>query len=444
MSPSPRPRRGPSFERRVLLSAFAIGLPGGTVALSLLWAGDFSARTRWTLAAFVVLGWWWLAASLQGRVVFPLQTASNLLAALREGDFSIRARGARRGDALGETLSEVNSLAETLRHERLGALEATALLRKIMEEIDVAIFAFTPEGVLRLVNRAGTRLLSQPEERLLGRAAAEIGLGEFLAGDAPRTLERAFPGGAGRWEARRSLFRQGGLPLELLVLTDLSRALRQEERLAWQRLIRVLGHELNNSLAPIRSVAGSLEALLARSPRPDDWEDDARRGLQVIAARSAALNRFLDGYARLARLPEPRLALLDLGPLVRRVAGLEPRLPVVIVPGPDVTVRADGDQLEQLLINLVRNATDAALETGGSVRVGWGRTATQVRIAVEDDGPGLAGTANLFVPFFTTKPGGSGIGLVLGRQIAEAHGGMLSLRNRDAHSGCEASLVLPL
>ena len=231
---------------------------------------------------------------------------------------------------------------------------------------------------------------------------------------------------------------------QLVVLADLSRALREEEREAWQRLIRVIGHELNNSLAPIRSIAGSLETLLGRAPRPADWEDDVKRGLAVIAARSEALNRFMDAYARLARLPRPILRPVDLGALVRRVAGLETRMSVAIAAGPELTVSADADQLEQLLINLVRNAVDAALETGGGVRVGWGKNGAHCDLWVEDEGPGLSNTSNLFVPFFTTKPGGSGIGLVFSRQIAEAHGGTLTVANRRPGPGCEAHFRLPL
>ena len=323
-------------------------------------------------------------------------------------------------------------------------MEATTLLSKVMTTIDVAVFAFDAQQVLRLANRAGERLLARPAEHLIGRRASELGLSDFLRDEAPQVLERTFPGASGRWEARRSIFRQGGLPMELLVIADSSRALRQEERRAWQRLIRVLGHEMNNSLAPIRSLAASLESLLERAPRPADWEEDVRKGMAVIGARAAALSRFMDAYARLARLPEPRLEPLDLGTLVRRVVGLETRMPVGLQPGPDMMVSADGDQIEQLLINLVRNAVDAALETGGGVTVGWARNHSHVELFVQDEGPGLPATGNLFVPFFTTKQGGSGIGLVLSRQIAEAHGGSLVLKNRRTGRGCEAHLHLPV
>jgi nitrogen fixation/metabolism regulation signal transduction histidine kinase len=316
-----------------------------------------------------------------------------------------------------------------------------------MEEVDVAIFAFDEGERLRLVNRAGETLLGKPSERLHGRTAGKLGLGPALASVTPGVLEMAFPGALGRWEVHRGTFRQGGRPHQLLVLADVSRALRAEERLAWKRLIRVLGHELNNSLAPIRSIAESLQALLGRDPRPDDWEQDARRGIGVIRERSAALGRFMEAYSQLARLPPPNLAPVDLGALASRVAGLETRRPVAVTGGPELEVRADRDQLEQLLINLVRNAVDATVETGGGVALGWGRVtgpAAELLIHVDDEGPGLSNSANLFVPFFTTKPGGSGIGLVLCRQIAEAHGGSLTLENRQDAGGCRALLRLPL
>jgi len=420
------------------------GTPGGVVALTLLWTGDYSDRLRWTLTVLVVAAWLGVTLALRERVVRPLQTISNMLAALREGDFSIRARGAREDDALGLALLEVNTLGETLRSQRLGALEATALLRTVMAEIDVAIFAFDEHRALRLVNGGGERLLDQPAERLLGRTSAALGLAECLRGEDDRTVDLDFPGGRGKWQLRRGSFRQDGLPHQLVVLSDLSRVLREEERQAWQRLIRVLGHEINNSLAPIKSIAASLRDLLARPTLPGDWREDLGDGLAVIAGRSESLSRFMAAYALLARLPSPQPKPMDVEQWVRRVAHLETRLPVRVAPGPPVTISADGDQLDQLLINLVRNAADASFETQGAVEVGWMRNGGMLDVWVRDNGLGVSDTTNLFVPFFTTKPNGSGIGLALSRQIAEAHGGALTLENRRDARGCEARLRLPL
>lgn len=432
------------YERRIFLLAVLAGLPGSAVALIMLWTQVQDPKVQWTLTVLIVGCWFGFAGAVRERVVFPLRTLSNLLAALQEGDFSVRARGAEIDDALGEVMQQVNSMGGTLREQRLGALEATTLLRKVMEEIDVAIFAFDSEHKLRLVNRAGEKILAKPAERLSGRSAEELDLAECLEGDPARILQTTFPSGPGRWGMRRSMFREHGLPMQLLVIGDLTRPLREEELAAWQRLVRVLGHELNNSLTPIKSIAGSLENLVASETLPADWQDDMRRGLAVISSRSESLSRFIGAYARLAKLPRPTLAPLEVAPWIRRVVGLETRLHVDVQPGPELVIHGDADQLEQLLINLLRNATDAALETGGGVRVGWRKNAAYVEVKVEDDGPGLSNTSNLFVPFFTTKPGGSGIGLVLSRQIAEAHGGALTLENRRTGSGCEARLRLPM
>ncbi len=430
------------YERRILQIALLVGLPGTIVALSLLGTGDHSARVRWTLSVFIAAGWLGMAFALRERVVRPLQTISNMLAALREGDFSIRARNARMDDALGLALLELNELSETLRQQRLGALEATALLRTVMSEIDVAVFAFDERHILRLVNRGGERLVARPSERLVGLSSAAIGLASFLHGEAPRTINQTFPGGSGRWEIRRGTFRQDGRPHMLLVIADLSRALREEERVAWQRLVRVLGHEINNSLAPIKSIAGSLQELIAR--RHAGVEEDLKQGLSVIASRSESLSRFMSAYALLARLPRPRRAEMHVGEWIDRVARFETRLKVAVNEGPAVTIAADTDQLEQLLINLIRNAVDATLETDGGVSVGWDRRGGWLEVWVDDQGPGIAETSNLFVPFFTTKPEGSGIGLALSRQIAEAHDGTLTLANHDDGPGARALLRLPI
>jgi two-component system, NtrC family, nitrogen regulation sensor histidine kinase NtrY len=433
-----------THDQRILVMALVAGLPAVATSLLILWLGNYSPRVQWTLTALILGVWLGFSFGLRERVVSPLRTLANLLEAMREGDYSIRARHSKSDDPLGEVMQQVNAMSATLREQRLGAMEATTLLRKVMEEINVAVFAFDGDRRLRLVNRAGERLLNEPSERLLGESAELLGLGQYLEGDAQRTEQRKFPGGTARWGVSRSLFREGGRPHQLVVVTDLTRPLRAEELKAWQRLVRVIGHELNNSLAPIKSIAGSLESILAREPRPADWEADTRSGLAVIAARSEALSRFMSAYATLAKLPRPTMAPVCVPELVRRVAGLETRVPPMIVAGPEIVIQADADQLEQLLINVIRNAADASLETGGAVRVGWNRNNGHLTVWVRDEGPGLPNTANLFVPFFTTKPAGSGIGLVLSRQIAEAHGGTLTLQNASDGPGCEARLVLPL
>lgn len=437
-------KSGISFDLLVLGLALLAGLPGGFIALILIWIGDFSEIVQWTLTAIIWIGWLGFAITLRERVVRSLRTLSNMLAALHKGDYSMRVRaGGSAKDSLGLAALEANTLGETLRQQRLGALEATALLRKVMEEIDVAVLAFDDKRILRLINRGGERLFAKSALNLVGLSVEDLGVEDCLEGEAPRIVERAFPGGAGRWELRISTFRQGGRPHQLLVLTDLSRLLREEERQSWKRLIRVLSHEINNSLAPIRSIADSLQGIVKREWRGTESDDDLRQGLSIIASRSEALSRFMASYARLARLPNPVLRELDVGTWITGIAALETRLQVAVTRGADVTIMADGDQLDQLLINLMDNAVDAAEETGGKVEVGWRATNGEIEVFVEDEGPGMQDTSNLFVPFYTTKAKGSGIGLALCLQIAEAHGGTITLENRSDRSGCRARLRLP-
>lgn len=439
------PQRPAGFERRILQLVLWTGAPAVVIAVGLLWLEPHSLRVRLTFTLFAVGGWLLGALALREWAVRPLQTLSNLLAAIREGDFSTRARSAGADDALGLAFHEVNELADMLRSRRFEEVEADALVRRVTEEIEVAVFAFDADHRLRLVNRAGETVLGLRAQALLGESAEALGLEACLDGESHRIADLTFRGAAGRWEIRRSAFRQEGRSHTLLVLTDLGQALRAEERAAWQRLVRVLGHEINNSLAPIKSIAGSLRSLVALPVRPPDWEDDLRGGLDVIAARAEALARFLGAYARLARLPRPRIARVSVAEWIQRVAALETRMPVSVRPGPPVIIAADGDQLDQVLINLVRNAVDSVTGSGGSmVEVGWATVGGTLEVTVDDDGAGVADTGNLFVPFFTTKPGGTGIGLALSRQIAEAHGGQLALEPRPGGRGARARLRVPI
>lgn len=394
-----------------------------------------------------------VAAGLSALLVFwhlsggsrRLRTVSSVLSAYREGDFSIRARATSSDPALNEVFTELNHLGDTLRGHRLGEMEAWALLRKVVAEVDVIVLACDDQRRIRLANEAAAKLLERPVSSLLDQSASSLGLDELLSGPVPRTLEGNERLSGGPWELRRGAFRLSGEPHTLLVLSDVSFALRQRERDAWRRLVRVIGHEINNSLAPIQSISLSISDGLSTRHKDPEWEQDTRSGLEVIGRRAESLARFMQAYAALARLPEPRLSEVSVPECIQRVAKLEQRVQVEVQTGPPCKVHADSDQLEQLLINLVKNAVEASQELGGSsVRVRWSKPNGFVVIQVEDEGAGITNPGNLFVPFFTTKPGGSGIGLALARQIAEAHGGSLTLENRTATDGTGAVATVRL
>ena len=438
------------YEKRVALFAILAALPGLAFGTVLIWTRPWSQDVKISLTVLELFLWLVLTIALLEQVVHPLQTLSNVVGALREEDYSFRARGAARNDAMGELALEINSLADILTEQRLQTIEANALLRRVVEEIDAPLFTFDPDHVLRLMNAAGERLLQQPAARLLGNSASDLGLDACFEAANETLVALPYSAPNARWMLRRRSFRQSGVPHTLIVLSDVSRALREEERSAWQRLIRVLGHELNNSLAPIISIAGSLSSRLPLPELPEAQNADFQRGLGIIEARTAALHRFLQSYRRLATMPSPTLQPTPLRPLFERVAALETRLPVRIDSDGELALMLDPDLIEQMLINLVRNAVDAALEQAQSAQTGdpevtmrWEKTNGKVALIVDDNGIGLLNPSNAFVPFYTTKPGGSGIGLVLSQQIVEAHGGSIELVNRPDARGCRVKVTLP-
>src|SRR5438309_12034206 len=446
------------FERRVNRFAIFLVAPALLVSGVLTWLEPWSLESKLILLGLEALACLLVGAALLEQIVHPLQTLANVVGSLRDEDYSFRARLAVPNDALGELSLEVNALADLLAQHRTGAIEAAALLQRVVEEVEIPIFAFDPAGRLRLLNSAGEKLLQQPSTLVIGRTATELRLENSLSCENETLIQLQFGTGA-RWFVRRSAFRQQGVPHTLIVLSDVSRALREEERRAWQRLIRVMGHELNNSLAPIKSIAGSLNARLSGIDLATEEREDFERGLGIIESRAASLNRFLQAYRQLAQMPPPALKKCSVSAVARRITAMEPRVEVALIPGPDINLMADQDQLEQMLINLLRNAADAVLESAeaagnsnGSKRsldepkiaLTWKANGRDVVLTIDDNGPGLMNPSNVFVPFYTTKPSGSGIGLVLSRQIAEAHGGSLELSNRTDHRGCRVTITLPL
>ncbi len=430
---------------------YLLGLPTAVLCWLLLRRYEVERLEQCFILLALALGWMFAVSILMEQIIRPLQTLANVVAALREDDYSFRARGGQRNDAVGDLALEINRLAGMLQSQRAGALEAVELVERVMRSMQSPVIAFDPEGRLRLLNAAAERAFELRAETAIGSSATQLKLEEVRNVEDDEVLSLGRGQHAARWVVKRTSFRLRGVPHTLFVLSDVSAALREEERLAWERLIRVLGHEINNSLTPIKSIAGSLRGRLAAWNDVTDEKADFERGLEVIENRSESLNRFLQAYRQLMRLPAPKLSPVSLSALVRRVAQLERRVTVAVAQTEDVQLQIDADHIEQALINLVRNAADAALSPDATegeapqVEISWQVAGTEVVIAVLDNGPGLTNAGNLFVPFYTTKPGGTGIGLVLAQQIAQAHRGSVQLANRtDGRSGCRADLRLPL
>ncbi len=436
--PLGRSRRRLSYDKRLRITLWLLSLPAFALTGLLLQLAHTSAVFSALALVTVFAGWAILQASIADRLLRPLQTLSNVVAALREHDYSFRARGGRRDDALGDLALEVNALAGDLQAERLSSLDSAALVRRVLDVIQAPVLVLDGSGVLRFLNPAASKLIPVHP---LGRHASELGIAHLLAAADEQVVTVDPEARTAQWVLRRSRFREGGVPHDLLLLADVSQALREEQQEAWRRLIRVLGHEINNSLTPIKSLAGSLRLMLQTEADLTDFD----RPLAVIEERADSLNRFLSAYRQLAQLAPPHREHFPLPTLLRQLASLETRLQVEVVEGPELDLFADRDQLAQALINLLRNGTEAALENMArppAVSIAWTLEVAAAVIRIRDSGLGIANPGNLFVPFYTTKQHGTGIGLALVKQIAEAHNGSVSLQNH-AEGGAEAALRVP-
>jgi two-component system, NtrC family, nitrogen regulation sensor histidine kinase NtrY len=466
--PLGRSRQRLSFERGLRLWLYLMGVPGFALTVIEFHQHRVDSSIQWIALPSIVIAWLFLVSLLVEHIVRPLQTLANVVAALREDDYSFRARGGRRNDAMGDLALEINALAGMLQVQRVGAMEAMALVERVMKSMQSPVLAFDPDGKLKLLNAAAERAFNLGAPDSSARPSGKIQSGKadlerLLRAEDNDLLSLANSQQPARWVVKRTSFRLRGVPHTLFVLSDVSEALREEERLAWERLIRVLGHEINNSLTPIKSIAGSLRSRLSSTGSNAGEDEDFARGLEVIEDRAESLNRFLQAYRELMGLPAPRLQSISLASVVRQVAKLETRLDVAVTGVADVALLADPDQLAQALINLVRNAAEASLSPDAlsasrhksgdakqdtyqipSVEIAWETTGGDVLITILDNGPGLTNASNLFVPFYTTKPGGTGIGLVLAQQIAQAHSGSVQLVNRSDGQGCRAFLRLPV
>lgn len=453
------------FEHRLVGLLLALAVPGTVLACVALYLAHASAWIWVCSLALLLLLLASLSMTTFRHIIRPLQTLSNVVGALRENEYSFRARETGQGDALGDLAAQINELSRDLRARRHRESETFALLERVFETIDLPVFAFDPGSNLQLMNPAALKMLQLPISSMLHQSADFLGLTKLLSSPDNSVVGLNLHGRQSQWMVRKSRIYQNGIPHTLLLLSDVSGVLREQERQAWKRLIRVLAHEVNNSLTPIKSIVGSLRLQMQRFEAPQFVASgkmlqpgyatqtvnpvEIEHGLSIVEERAESLNRFLQAYSQLAKLPPPVQASFSAASMLERVCHLETRLKVALDISGETDIYADSAQLEQALINVVRNAVDAAFEahpdkTAARVTLRCKRQSDNIVIQVKDNGIGLANPANLFVPFYTTKPGGTGIGLILALQIVEGHRGTLTVTNRDDSQGCCAEIRLPI
>lgn len=429
-------------EVRLFLFVLSSGVPAA-VLLVWLWVHSNIPGAAKTAIAVLVLTWVLIVADVVRREVLRhIRTLSNLVESTRVQDFSMKGAGARDPGELAELYHQINTLTESLKTGRQSEQELLTILERVVSEINVAIIVFDARDNIRLVNQLASALLQSPGEKLIGVHRSATPLGQLPVSDEPALIDFRFPGAEGRWQIRQHYYRHQGQASRILFIADLKQVLSDEEIAAWQRLIRVISHEVNNSLTPITSLCQTLTGILESSDHPGD--DDVRIGLSVIADRAKGLQDFISVYARLARLPEPHRVLFPASALAAKLERMFAGQRLEIVPFPDVAVFGDPVHLEQALINLIKNGLEANPAGAPPVQLSCRLRDGQCEFQVEDHGAGITNPDNLFVPFYTTKSEGAGIGLILCRQIAGKHHGHVSLENRPGGPGAVARLVLPL
>ena len=421
--------------------------------LLLLWVMAYADISIWLIlltgliGSLVIL---YTSYMVYQKIAYQFRSVSNLLEALIQGDYSLRARSHKQGGAFDELVEAINGLAQRLSHERWQSVESQLLLRTIIDHIDVAIVALTQTNDIRFANPAAVQLLQieqspneqSPSQQTLLQQLAFV---RELTSGCHQVVELSLGYRQGRFNVYVEEFREAGQQHKLLFITDIRHLLRSEERKAWQNLVRVISHEINNSLSPIASISQTLKRLQERQGDSETIAASLHEGLDIISERALGLSQFVDSYKQLARLPEPAVQQFSLRTLLEKVAALFNHAAIVIETPGDLLLSLDPVQFEQVLINLLKNGLEAnaLCNSDSPIQIRWALGHQFFTLNICDRGSGISNPDNLFVPFYTTKKQGSGIGLVLCRQIIEAHQGHLSLHNRNG-GGCCACIELPL
>jgi len=433
------------FEAHLIRLVLLASLP---LLLLLLWMMVLANISIWLIlltGLFGSLMILYASYSIYQKISYQFRSISNLLEALIQGDYALRARSDQSGGALDELVSAMNDLAQGMSQQRWESVESQLLLRTIIEHIDVAIIALTQNNQIRFSNPAADHLLQLHNPSSNQQLLQQLAFVQELTSGCHQLVELSLGYQQGRFNVYIEEFRDAGKQHKLLFITDMRSLLRTEERKAWQDLIRVISHEINNSLSPIASISQTLKRLIERDVRGETLAEDLREGLHIISERAIGLSQFVESYKQLAKLPEPQIQPLAIRPLVEKIVALFNHTAIEIETEINFTLQLDPIQFEQVLINLIKNAVEATALTNPSsiIKIRWAVSHQFFKLDICDQGTGISNSNNLFVPFYSTKKQGSGIGLVLSRQIIEAHNGRLTLSNQDS-GGCCASIELPV
>ncbi len=433
-----------SSEQKLFLSVLISAVPVVILLFYVFTDDEISLTFKISVTGFCFIWLLAVAASIRENFVYHLRTLSNLVEAIRTEDYSMRSSRVRDPGELAELYQQIDTLTNQLRSLKQQELESEKLLERIVNQINVAIIACDDSGQIRLANRLAGKLLVEKPEELVGQALDATVLDDLVTEEGSQLIDYDFPGSPGRWQINVQSYRYQGKPGKIVFITDLKQVLSEEEISAWQRLIRVIAHEVNNSLTPISSICQTLENHLARLPDFEN-DDDLKQGLAVIEERAKGLRDFISVYARIAKLPDPHKVSFRVDSLLEKVQRFFSDQAVSVnAVDEDASLFGDPVLVEQALINLVKNAVEANEGAALPVQLHFSQKPGFVEFVVLDNGSGISNPANLFIPFYTTKEKGAGIGLALSRQIAAKHGGQVILENRNDSDGAVARLQLPI
>ena len=434
------------LEQQLVRLALCTSVP---LLLILLWTMVYGGISIWLiLLTLLVSGGLisYTAYLIHRKLTYQFRSVSNLVSTMAHGDYSLRARRANGSGAVNELTLAVNTLAERLSHQRWESIESQLLLQTIIEHIDVAILALNESGELRLLNPAARTLLNTENNDATSSLQGQLSFLQTFTSGEHQVVELSFGHQQGRFNIHVEEFREAGKQHKLLFITDVRRLLRREENKAWQSLVRVISHEINNSLSPIASLSQTLMRLIQKQPEHIAGREDLLAGLNIISERATGLGQFIDSYKQLAKLPEPQKQPTSIFSMINKVCALLKETTIEIETADDVIIDIDPLQMEQVMINLLKNAVEAMAHTNprGRIYIAWTVKEAMFQLTLCDEGCGISNLDNMFVPFYSTKKHGTGIGLVLCRQIIEAHDGRITITNQTNAPGCCVRIELPL